>query len=228
MKTPPFTRLAAIALLFPLVTSIQTATASEPLTTIPAILDSMEGHAEDIVDTLLAKNATASHQLYDQLGQEMQQLRQRVTSDPADERRSRELMMAYSWMRVIDIEITDKSWLEAAVGANQLTGMIIQTSHFPTLMQRDVAWLDYLGREIELLTMEDPKANADLLAVRQITLDHTWNRISRDLIKDFRNKPLVERGNSLLMKIEHAKKPARTIALAKKLLDFVDQVEKRE
>jgi len=225
MKIHQHIRLAVILLGLPFAILTNTTFAAEPPKTRIAILDAMEGNAEDIVDTLLKKNIMASRRHYYQLSSEMQQLHGLISMHSYDERVSRELLMAYSWMRVIDIEITDKSWVEAAVGANQLSGVIIQISHFPTLIHRDIAWLDYLGREIELLTMEDPKANANLLNVRKTTLENTWRRVRAKLIKNPKNKLLLIQGDDLVTGIEESKSSIKTITLAKKVLDFVDLLE---
>lgn len=226
MKIRQHRLMAIILFTLPVITLVNSAVASDIPSTTPTIFADMEEHAEDIVDTLLAKDEVASRSHYQQLSHEMNQLQLLVATNASDERRYRELLMAYSWMRVIDVEITDKSWVEAAIAANQLSGMIIQFTNFPTLKQRDTAWLDYLGREIELLTMEGSKANADLLSVRLFTLEHTWRRVSEEMIKHFSNKPLVLQGNRLVTNLKESKRPSETIALARQLLDFVDLVEK--
>ncbi|TLS66253.1 hypothetical protein FE236_00810 [Mariprofundus erugo] len=193
---------------------------------VPATLADMEQHAEQIVGALLARDEATSRALYLQLTREMNLLDRQALNNPADERRSRELLMAHSWMRVIAIETGDKSWIEAAVAANQLSGMIIQASHFPGLMQRDVAWLAYLAREMELLTLEDPVANADLLNLRLLTLESTWQRVGSELIKNFKNKPLLMEGDSLVAAMKASKSPAETVVLARKMLAFNGLVEK--
>jgi len=214
----------AVALMIPM----QTAVAADAGATIPSVLANMQEHAEQIVDRLLAADGTASREQYQQLRQGVNQLHQLITTDPSNDRQSRELMMIYSWMRVIDIEITDKSWVEAAVAANQLSGMIIQALDFPTMTQRDVAWMDYLAREMELLTLEDPRANADMLSVRLITLENTWGRVREVLIQHFKNKPLLLQGDTLITKLKATAAPAETVALAKQLLDFIDLVEQSQ
>jgi len=214
----------ALALMIP----VHTAIAAEEDATIPSVLGSMQEHAEQIVGRLLATDGPASREQYQQLRLGVNRLHQLITSDPSNDRHSRELIMIYSWMRVIDIEITDKSWVEAAIAANQLSGMIIQALDFPTMTQRDVAWMDYLAREMELLTLEDPVANADLLSVRLLTLENTWGRVREVLIQHFKNKPLLLQGDTLVIKLKASTTPAETVALAKQLLDFIDLVEKAE
>lgn len=167
------------ALALALTLSLQAALADDA---VPVTLADMDQHAEQMVGALLAKDDAASRAFYQQLTREMNLLDKLALNNPSDERRSRELLMTHSWMRVIAIEMGDKSWVEAAVAANQLSGMIIQASHFPALMQRDVAWLDYLAREMELLTLEDPVSNAELLNLRLLTLESTWQRVGSELI----------------------------------------------
>jgi len=199
--------------------------ASEQHVAIPAVLTDMEKHTQEMIGSLLAKDGATSHKYFQQIKDDVKQLHEQMEAGRFNERRSRELLMTYSWMRVIGIEMSDKSWVGAAVAANQLSAMLVQTTHFPTLTRRDVAWLYYLGREVELLTMENPEANADLLDVRLITLENTWKRVRKELIKDFRKKPLVEQGDALLKSLkQQPKQPAQIISSAKKLLTFVQQL----
>lgn len=200
--------------------------ASEPSGNISSMLSHMKDDAENIVDTALAKNAAGSQKLFNHIQHRMDQLHHNQTGQPFDERRSRELLMAYSWMRVIAIDIKQHAWVGTAIAANQLTASIIRFTKYPGLRQRDIAWMDYLGRELLLLNMEDAKANAQLLDARRANLVETWSRIKIDLIKkDFRNKPLVLRGDRLIHLLRDNHEAKTTIVTARKLLDFVDEVE---
>jgi len=74
--------------------------------------------------------------------------------------------------------------------------------------------------------MEDANANAQLLNARRANLLETWSRIRKSLImKDFRNKPLVLRGDNLIHLLRDNHEPEATMATAKKLLDFVDEIK---
>jgi len=75
------------------------------------------------------------------------------------------------------------------------------------------------------LNMEDPKLNAELLSSRSADLNSTWQRISGDLIKDFRNKPRVIEGNHLMLELGAANKPSQVITLARKMLVFVNKIK---
>ncbi len=227
MKLP--TCIQSITLALVLTATIPTlVSASEQPPDIPIILADMQQHTQEMIDALLIKNATVTALRFQQIKADVKQLRQKMNAGPYNERRSRELLMSYSWIRVIGIEVHDKAWIEAAVAANQLSAMLMEATEFPTLIHRDVAWLYYLGREVELLTLENPKANAELLDVRLITLENTWNRVRKELIKNFKNKPLVEQGNVLLTSLKHQpKQPPQLIISAKKLLLFIDQIRKK-
>jgi len=186
----------------------------------------MEGNAEDIVDAALTRSAPATQKLYRKARDELKQLHNHMDRLPFDERRSRELVIAYSWLRVIAIDLKQHAWIGTAIAANQLSASIIRFTNYPTLRERDIAWMGYLGRELLLLSKEDPKVNAELLNVRRADLANTWQRVSKDLIKNFRNKTLVMRGDRLIGKIKKEHEPAQTIKLSSQLLDFVDRVEK--
>jgi len=189
----------------------------------------MEHNAESIVDAALAKDAAGSQQLYQKIQQRMDQLHHHLAGLPFDERRSRELLMAYSWMRIIAIDIKQRAWTGAAIAANQLTASIIRFTSYPTLRQRDTAWMDYLSRELLLLNLEDANANAQLLNARRANLVETWARIKRTLIsEDFRNKPLVLRGDNLIRFLQDKHAANTTIVIAKKLLVFVHDIEQIE
>jgi len=193
---------------------------------INTVLTIIEGHAEDMVDAALARDRRATLKLHKEIQGELGQLHRLAAQQPFDERRSRELVMAYSWLRVIAIDVKQGTWVGVAIAANQLDGSIIRFAQFPTLRKRDIAWLDYLGRELLLLTMENPKANAELLAIRRSELADTWHRVKRDLIKNFRNKTLLMQGDDIVTKIEHGYNTARSINLARQWLDYVDHLEK--
>ncbi|MBL4775154.1 MAG: hypothetical protein JKY87_03770 [Mariprofundus sp.] len=189
-------------------------------------LISLESEAEDMVDATLAKDVMASQKLYNKIQTHMDELYQDLENKPFNERRSRELLMIYSWMRVISIDLKQKAWVGAAIAANQLSASIIQFTNYPTLWQRDIAWLDFLARELLLLNMEDAKANAQLLDVRRMDIAKTWARIDKSLLlKNFNNKKITLIGNSIVHRIQDDYAVKASMMMAQKLLDFVDDIE---
>jgi len=200
--------------------------ALEPSGGISATLVSMENNAEALVGAALARKAPVSWDMYQRIRTSLRRLHNHAGTRPFNERRSRELMMAYSWLRVIALDLKQHAWIGVAIAANQLSGSMIRFTNYPTLRARDTAWLGYLGRDLLLLSKENPEANAELLNVRRAELVNTWKRVSKDLIKDFRNKTLVMRGGRLISEIEKDREPAQTIRLSRRLLDFVERIEK--
>jgi len=190
-------------------------------------LSSMEIEAENLVDTLLSHDIKTSRFHYSQLSTFMRKLEAANTGAAYSEKLSRELMMTYSWLRIIDIETRKQSWVEAAIGANQLTGMIIQATNFPTMMKRDLEWLDYLGREIQLLVLEDKEPNADLLQLRKTNMTSAWERVRDELIQNFKNKPLVLEGNALMAEINQTSNSAALMSKSKAWLSFLKTIEQQ-
>ncbi len=191
----------------------------------PSTLLSIESNAEGLVGAALARNIPATRKLYRNIQHGLARLHQHIGVLPFNERRSRELVMAYSWLRIIAIDLRHHAWVGAAIAANQLSASTMRFAN-STLRKRDIAWMGYLGRELLLLSKEDPLRNAELLNVRRADLANTWQRVSKDLIKDFRNKTLVMQGGRLIGEIEKERRPAQTIALSSQLLKFVDRIKK--
>jgi len=201
--------------------------ASETSEDIPSILASMESNAESLVQAALTRNTPATRKLYREIQHELARLHHHhMDVLPFNERRSRELVMAYSWLRVIAIDMRHHAWVGAAIAANQFSASTIRFINYSTPRKRDIAWMDYLGRELLLLNKEDPQVNAELLNVCRADLANTWRRVSKDLIEDFRNKTLVMQGGRLIREIEKEHRPAQTIKLASQLPNFVDRIEK--
>jgi len=201
--------------------------ASENAIVVRTLLSNIEEHSVDMVDAALAHDDVTSRKLYKSIQKDLDAVHQSFADTPFDERNSRELIMAYSWMRIITVDIKEKAWTGAAIAANQLSASMIRFLNYPSLVQRDTAWLGFLAHEVILLNMESAKLNAQLLQARIIDLSETWSRIRRSILdKDFRNKTLVEQGDQS-MHLLHAEKDIEAkIATAKVLLALVDKIEK--
>jgi len=199
--------------------------ANENATESKAIFSSMEIHVEGIIHAALAHDAKALQKINEKIERDIAKLHEDLQGQDFNERRSRELLMAYSWTRIISIDIRQKAWVGAAIAANQLSASMFRFTNYPSLQQRDIAWMNYLSRELLLLNMENPKLNAELLNIRRADLNSTWQRMSGDLIKDFRNKPRVIEGNHLMLELGAAHKPSQVISLARKMLVFVNKIK---
>jgi len=220
----PHALLYSVALLaFFLSTSLPALATSAKVT--PDLLSSMELHTEALVKKALAKDGPACQHLYQQINIELDQLHYDSQTGSFDERRSRELILAFSWIRVINMDLQRQSWIGVAIGANQLSGSIFRFTQFSDVRKREIAWLDYLGREVMLLNMEDANANQDMLNVRLIELFATWQLLKKELIRNFHNKSLVMKGDRLIGQLKKEDKPVQAIALAKQLHDFIGDIK---
>jgi hypothetical protein len=188
-------------------------------------LSTIEIYAEKMVDASLKKDGLALASINKNIQQSIDVLHNKLSAQAFDERRSRELLMAYSWTRIISIDIQQQAWIGVAIAANQLTASMIRVTNYPNLQKRDLEWMDYLAREILLLNMEGPKENRELLRARYTDLQSTWHRISNKLIINFRNKPLVLKGDALILQMKNPDNVENIISTAKKILVFVRKLE---
>ena len=201
------------------------ASASEGSNKTKIVLSHIENNAERMVNASLAKDAKTLQKIDVEIQQDIGTLHEELEGQAFNERRSRELLMAYSWTRVIAMDIRQEAWVGVAIAANQLSASMLRFTSYSSLRERDIAWMGYLSRELLLLNMENPMLNAELLSIRQADLNSTWQRISRALIENFHNKPYVIEGKHLMLEMNKTKKPAQVIALARKLLVFVDNIK---
>jgi|UPI000380585F hypothetical protein len=222
-------RRAILIVVILLLTPFSQVFASENTMEGKQLLSGIEEHAENLVDGALAHDSVTVQKSYTSILQEMNTLHKIIENASFDERTSREMMLAYSWVRVISIDINQHAWIGAAIAANQLSASMLRFIHYPTLLQRDTAWMDYLARELVLLNLENAKLNAQLLNARTADLSETWGRIQKSVIeKSFRNKPLVELGKKLILSIQSNKDAETSIATAKQILTLVDKIEQVE
>jgi len=215
-----------ILVLLGLLAFAQPAMAKEPVPTQAGIISDMANQAEALIDNLLQKNQAGAEQHYNALKSDLDQLHGIAEKMNFNERRTRELFTAYSWMRLTAIDMRSKAWTGAAIAANQMSGEIIRFTDFANLTMRDVAWMNYLGMDVMLLSMEDMQGNQQTIDLRRDELRETWKRVREDLIKDFRNKTLVMRGDQIVGSMHEADKSNEVISLAKEELAFVDDIEK--
>lgn len=202
------------------------APASEPASGQAAIVQSMEEQTGRLVDALIARDRAAAGQQYDLLKSSLDRLHSLASQKDFSERRSREVFTAYSWMRLIAIDMRQQAWTGAAIAANQMSGEIIRFTDFSTLTLRDVAWMGYLSRDVMLLSMEDMQGNMQAIELRRGELGETWKRVREELIKDFRNKTLVMRGDQMIEGIQQAKDGSVLIGRCVDAHKFVDEIDR--
>ena len=192
----------------------------------PIVSQEMESQAEELVVALLAKDQTKSKHYYSLISSSLNKLHQAEAGSDFDERRAREVIMTSSWLRLISIDLDHAKWVGAAIAANQMRGEIIRFTNFPKIALRDVAWMNYLGSDLMLLCMENPKENLELIGLRKDALSETWNHVEKEVIANFSNKPLVVRGDQLIRQINDETDANRLIQLCKDELNLVTDIRK--
>jgi len=190
-----------------------------------AIIQAMGSQSQALVDALITKDQAQAEQHYQLLKTNLDHLHSLTAHMDFNERRTRELFTAYSWMRLIAIDMHEHAWTGAAIAANQMGGEIIRFTDFTTLTLRDVAWMGYLSRDVMLLSMEDMQGNMQAIDLRRGELSETWKRVREDLIQDFRNKTLVMRGDQIINSIQQADSSKALIELSGDEHKFVDEIE---
>lgn len=218
-------RICLLAIMFlglPALTNAGTA-ADLPL---PMISHEMELQAEELVVALLAKDQTKSEHYYSLISSNLERLQNSEAHSDFDERLARELIMTHSWLRLISIDIEHSEWIGAAIAANQMRGEFIRFTDFSNTALRDVAWMNYLGRDLMLLSMENPKDNLEMIGLRIDALSETWQHVRKEVIANFRNKPLVVRGDRLMHQITDTTDASQLIQFSQEELELVDDIRK--
>ncbi|MDQ6952614.1 MAG: hypothetical protein Q9M15_03700 [Mariprofundaceae bacterium] len=190
------------------------------------VMSNLNLRINDLTVSLLNKDKHKSLVLYDSIQLTVEKLRHQMKNQAFDEKKYRELMMAYAWIRVISINFKKHAWIGAAISSNQLHATFIRFTEYTSKLQSDGAWIRYLSWDLMLLNLEDPKSNAQLLKFRRDNLISTWEDMSEILIKNFRNKSLFMAGNQLILALKKAKTPQQVIALTKKILLLMDQIKR--
>jgi hypothetical protein len=180
---------------------------------------------ENLVDSFVHKDFKTATKQVTAIRKQFHEMHKQLANRPFNERKERELAMMHAWVRVIAVAIRNRSSIGGAIAANQLSAALMRNQDFPDTVKSSIAWLDYLGREIVLLNMEDPKANANLLAIRRNEISSTWKHLRNLLLKDFRNKAVTMNVDHLVDHLETNLDPASQIADGKSLHDWVEKLE---
>lgn len=185
-----------------------------------------EQMAENLVDTFVHNDFGTAEKTVAAIRGRFRDMHKELASKPFNERKERELAMMHAWLRIIVVAIHNRSGIGGAIAANQLTAALMRNRDFPDTAQSSIAWLDYLGREIVLLNMEDPQANANLLALRRNDITMTWNHL-RDmlLLKDFRNKSITMNVDHLVQRMNPPRDPTSQIADGKELRHWMERLK---
>ena len=184
----------------------------------------IETDAIAITNAALASNPKTLDRVYRKTLAEVRLLHETLVGKPFDERHAREVSQAFSWLQLVSINQKNGSMIGAAIAANQLSAEMIRFQHSGSKKSWDTHWLGYLGRELMLLTMEDANLNSELLASRMSDAVSTWQRLRLEIIKNFRDKPLVEEGDALFRRMGLGGTPDVLIRQGKDLAAFAEKL----
>jgi len=197
---------------------------------IGKIFVNMESHSEDMLDAIAAKNMKQLNNLYSHVKEEMKALNQdnegQIGFNLLTEKQTKSLAMENAWFSLIALEMKEKDDLPALANAvNQFSGELIILTNYKKNYRTDVAWLDYLGREIMLLNQNYPNEQG-LISIRKNDLQKTWRRIRKDLRNNKKNHALISKTDLLISNIMKSSNSNELVKLAKQELDIVDEIEK--
>lgn len=191
---------------------------------IEAVTMQMQSSAEALVDAIMNKDLSVADNQFRALEESLARLHRLTTDEAFDERRTRELIMSDAWMQIIAIDLQHQAWTGAAIAANQMCGESIRFARFASNEPRDMTWTGYVCRDLMLTLMEGRPIQDEVVQLRNNQLVHAWQRLHGDLIQQFGNKPLVLRGDALILKISKERDEAALIELCKSMLQLLGEI----
>jgi len=196
--------------------------------TINQQLIQMEAPAEDMLDELENKNTDKLKQQFTNISMAMEKLnrinRERHSADAL----SREIALQNAWFNLVSVEIAEMDDLSALASViNQFSGQLIVTTQFRHEYERNIAWMDYLGRELLILNKypSDIVNNEALIKIRKAELTTTWQSIKTIISERKDGAQLIHKVNPVIQAIMLEKKTGKLIALAEEELELVDNIE---
>jgi len=199
---------------------------SKPMTNnqVMHTLATMESPAEDMLDAIDSKDTHKMESLYHTLNVSMKKLNKLPIKNNTQDRK---IAMLNSWFDLISLEMEEMDDFPALANAiNQFSGQLIVATKFDHPYQKDIAWMDYLGRELLLMNKYPSKSayHEALLTVRKAELNETWERI-KFIINKRGGSSLIKKVNPTIQSILNESAPSKLATLSTKELDLVDDIE---
>jgi hypothetical protein len=184
----------------------------------------MESPAEDMLDMISSKQVGKLKPLYKKLGLNMARLNQ-LNATCASSTQSKNIALQNSWFDLVSLEMKEMDDLPAlAYAVNQFSGQLIMTTEFKHAYERNIAWMDYLGREIMWLSKRSGSA-ASLIRTRKTDLQKTWATIKPLLTKNKNGIAIIHQVDPVIHHLMIEKRPDRLIVLAQQEQELVDKIE---
>lgn len=191
---------------------------------IPAVLHAMESPAEDMLDAAIAAERVGLKQHFATLTLAMVGLNH-LNEAAVTSLQTRNIGLQNSWFELISIEMKEMDDMPAlAYAVNQFSGQLIVTASFSHEYEKDIAWMDYLGREVLLLS-KYPGLNQAMLNVRQQDLQNTWRTLSAELVLHPGGAAVADRVTPVIQHLRVATQPELRVTLANQELELVDNIE---
>jgi hypothetical protein len=187
----------------------------------------MESDAEDMLDAIDAMKKPEMMTLYKKLDIEMNRLNKANESIPTFTKESQELAMQNAWFDLVTIEFNEGDDMPALANAvNQFTGQLVLSTHFDYRYKREIAWMDYLGRSILLLTKnKNDSRNPDLIQIRKDDLNKTWTNLEVVIQKKPKGQQLIKKVQPIIKAILNTTDSKKLVSLANQELELVDSIE---
>jgi len=163
--------------------------------------------------------------MYHDLGVSMQQLNDIPTKDNEQDR---QVALQNSWFDLVSLEMEELDDFPALANAiNQFSGQLIITTDFDHGYQKDIAWMDYLGRELLLLNKfpSESTHHAALIKVRKAELNKTWNSLKLLLDHQQGGDAIVSKVDPAIQLLLKATDIGKLVSLSMTELDLVDDIE---
>ncbi len=189
------------------------------------VLTSMESPAEDMLDAIDEKDINKLNVLYHKISIAIEKFNTLPVNGEAE---GRQRAMLNSWFNLIALEMKEMDDLPALANViNQFSGQLIVATKFEHAYQKDIAWMDYLGRELLLLNTYPSKSThaKALIQVRKTELNKTWKSIKLLLATRQGGSILIKKVDPTIQSILHESEASKLITLSTKELDMVDDIE---
>jgi len=188
----------------------------------------MESPAEDMLDAIDHKDMLKLGDLYHELDASMTRLNQAYAAGHAGDDQTRQIGLQNSWFDLIALEMKEMDDLPALANAiNQFSGQLIVTTHFTHDYQKNIAWMDYLGREFLLMNKysSDSPNHAALARARKAELESTWHVVRIAIGKRAAGVAVINKVDPVIHALLTESQADKLVVLSKKELDLVDNIE---
>jgi hypothetical protein len=189
---------------------------------LPIVVHRVAEDAEGIIDYYQKEDWQGAQALADSIGLQAQEihtlmLENKMPSSSAD-------LLRFLFFRLRALNESKSNALEAALVANQITDQLIDLQgHYEHTTPLGIARMDYLGREVVLLT-QLPNAYG-LLDERISQLGAVWSDLEPVIRKRKNGEGVADQVSKVVAGLRRAGPRQQKIADGRRILDLVDELE---